>query len=86
MLDNGAHIPDQSMGRSTTVRPSSALHFPERCTTQQPCRDVRPWSEASSALQRASSYPQLVVDDIRAALEYAAATVRERQLPLRIGA
>jgi len=27
----------------------------------------------------------LVVDDVRAALEYAAATVRERELPLRTG-
>jgi uncharacterized protein (DUF433 family) len=32
-----------------------------------------------------ASYPQLVVDDVRAALEYAAATVRERELPLRTG-
>jgi len=32
-----------------------------------------------------ASYPQLVVDDVRAGLEYAAATVRERELPLRTG-
>jgi len=31
-----------------------------------------------------ASYPQLIVD-VRAALEYAAATVRERELPLRTG-
>jgi uncharacterized protein (DUF433 family) len=32
-----------------------------------------------------ADYPQLVVDDVRAALEYAAARVRERELPLRSG-
>jgi uncharacterized protein (DUF433 family) len=32
-----------------------------------------------------ANYPHLVVDDVRAALEYAAATVRERELPLRTG-
>lgn len=30
-----------------------------------------------------ADYPQLTLDDIRAALEFAAAAVSERQLPLR---
>ena len=43
-------------------------------------------AEGSTATDIVSSYPQLVVDDVRAALEYAAAAVRERELPLRTGA
>ncbi len=43
-------------------------------------------AEGATPTAIAGSYPQLVVDDICAALEYAAATVRERELPLRTGA
>ena len=42
-------------------------------------------AEGSTATDIVSGYPQLVVDDVRATLEYAAATVRERELPLRTG-
>ena len=43
-------------------------------------------AEGSSAADIVAGYPQLDVNDVRAALEYAAATVRERELPLRAGA
>ena len=43
-------------------------------------------AEGSSAADIVTAYPQLDVNDVRAALEYAAATVRERELPLRAGA
>lgn len=33
-----------------------------------------------------ADYPQLMVEDVRAALEFAAAAVSERQLPLRMPA
>jgi uncharacterized protein (DUF433 family) len=42
-------------------------------------------AEGSSAADIVTGYPQLDVNDVRAALEYAAATVRERELPLRAG-
>ena len=42
-------------------------------------------AEGETPIGIVGSYPQLVVDDVRAALEYAAATVRERGLPLRTG-
>lgn len=40
-------------------------------------------AEGSSAAEVVADYPQLDVEDVRAALQYAAATVRERELPLR---
>ena len=43
-------------------------------------------AEGSTSSEIVEDYPQLIVDDVRAALEYAAATVRERELPLRAGA
>ena len=43
-------------------------------------------AEGSTPSDIVASYPQLVGDDVRVALEYAAATVRERELPLRAGA
>ncbi|MGK2886583.1 MAG: DUF433 domain-containing protein [Rhodococcus sp. (in: high G+C Gram-positive bacteria)] len=43
-------------------------------------------AEGSSAAEIVEHYPQLVLGDVRAALEYAAATVLERELPLRAGA
>jgi uncharacterized protein (DUF433 family) len=42
-------------------------------------------AEGATPADIVADYPQLVVDDVRAALEYAAATVRERELPLRSG-
>lgn len=33
-----------------------------------------------------ADYPDLEADDVREALQYAAAAVRERELPLRLGA
>ena len=43
-------------------------------------------AEGATPADIVSSYPQLVVEDIRAALEYAAAAVGERELPVRTGA
>jgi uncharacterized protein (DUF433 family) len=43
-------------------------------------------AEGSTAAEIVEHFPQLVVDDVRAALEYAAATLLERELPLRAGA
>lgn len=43
-------------------------------------------AEGSSSVEIVAAFPQLDVVDVRAALEYAAATVRERELPLRAGA
>ncbi len=42
-------------------------------------------AEGETPTDIVASYPQLVADDVRAALRYAAATVRERELPLRTG-
>lgn len=43
-------------------------------------------AEGSSAAEIVEHFPQLDLGDVRAALEYAAATVLERELPLRSGA
>lgn len=43
-------------------------------------------AEGSTAAEVVEDFPQLVVDDVSAAAEYAAATVLERELPLRAGA
>lgn len=40
-------------------------------------------AEGLSAGEVVTEYPQLTLDDVRAALEFAAAVVDERQLPLR---
>lgn len=40
-------------------------------------------AEGMAAEQITTEYPQLAVADVRAALEFAAAAVDERQLPLR---
>jgi uncharacterized protein (DUF433 family) len=43
-------------------------------------------AEGATGQEIVESYPQLTVDDVREALQYAAAAVRERELPLRSGA
>lgn len=43
-------------------------------------------AEGALAAEIVDDFPQLVVDDVRAALEFAAATFLERELPLRAGA
>ena len=43
-------------------------------------------AEGESAEQIVDEFPQLEVDDVRQALQYAAAAVRERRLPLRFAA
>lgn len=40
-------------------------------------------AQAQSVEQIVGDYPQLSADDVRAALEFAAAAVSERQVPLR---
>jgi uncharacterized protein (DUF433 family) len=40
-------------------------------------------AEGESADQIVAAFPQLELGDVRQALEYAAAAVRERELPLR---
>ena len=42
-------------------------------------------AEGATPTDIVASCPQLVADDVRAALEYAAAKVREHELPLRTG-
>lgn len=39
-------------------------------------------AQGETAAQIVADYPQLVADDVRAALEFAATAVAERQLPL----
>lgn len=43
-------------------------------------------AEGMTSDEIVADYPDLEADDIRAALEYAAEAVRERELPLRRGA
>lgn len=43
-------------------------------------------AEGQSVPMILRDYPQLAEEDIRAALQYAAAAVAERELPVRIGA
>ena len=43
-------------------------------------------AEGETMPEIVAAYPQLTVDDVREALRYAAAAVRERELPLRAGA
>jgi uncharacterized protein (DUF433 family) len=43
-------------------------------------------AEGMSVEEILADYPDLEADDIREALQYAAEAVRERELPLRLGA
>jgi uncharacterized protein (DUF433 family) len=43
-------------------------------------------AQGRSVEQIVADYPQLCADDVRAALEFAAAAVSERQVPLRTSA
>jgi len=43
-------------------------------------------AEGITAERIVAEYPQLTLEDVRAALEFAAAAVDERQLPLRTSA
>lgn len=43
-------------------------------------------AEGMSVEEILASYPDLEADDVRQALQYAAEAVRERELPLRLGA
>ena len=43
-------------------------------------------AEGMSVEEILADYPDLEADDIRQALQYAAEAVRERELPLRLGA
>ncbi len=43
-------------------------------------------AEGMSVEEILADYPDLEADDVRQALQYAAETVRERELPLRLGA
>lgn len=52
--------------------------------TRVPAATVVGWiAEGIAAEGIVAEYPQLTLDDVRAALEFAAAAVDERQLPLR---
>ncbi len=43
-------------------------------------------AQGRSVIEIIADYPQLTADDVRAALEFAAAAVSERQVPLRTSA
>lgn len=43
-------------------------------------------ADGMTAAEILADFPQLVLDDVREALRYAAAAVDERELPLRVGA